>query len=132
MSDERVTDAELLAAYDKARGAYLIAHTGGGFDIEPYAAAEAAARARVLARMSSGWHLIETAPKDGRVVRVARDMGDSWGWVLGTARWAGSGFVSGWVARGVGGPADGLGLAHPTHWAEFSPPTPTTTQGACP
>ena len=63
---------------------------------------------------------------------VARDMGNPWGWILGTARWEGSGFVSGWVARGVGGPADGLGLSAPTHWAEFTPPSPTTTQGANP
>lgn len=72
------------------------------------------------------WRLIETAPKDGTVILVARDMGEPWDWVLGHARWVDDSQawvkVAGWIAKGFGDPPGELGLAHPTHWTHLPPP----------
>lgn len=80
----------------------------------------------------SEWRPIETAPKDGTTVIVARNMGENgFGWVRGYARWesaaiAGMDF-SGWISQGFTQPAGNLGLAHPTHWMPLpAPPSPAS------
>lgn len=70
----------------------------------------------------SRWRPIETAPKDGTTVIVARDM-DAWGWVLGHARYVVHGPIEGWISHGFTDPPGDLGLAHPTHWMPL-PPAP--------
>lgn len=70
----------------------------------------------------SQWRPIETAPKDGTPVLVARNLDDWWGWNVGWATWEGEGYVSGWVSRGFGETPGNLGLAHPTHWMPLPPP----------
>jgi hypothetical protein len=70
-------------------------------------------------RRAGEWQPIETAPAD-KIVFLAVDTGEPFGWTLGT------GYLTamGWVTRGIGEVvADGLGLAHPTHWMPLpSPP----------
>ena len=63
----------------------------------------------------SEWQPIETAPKDGTPIIVARHM-PSWGWVRGWATWESVCGISGWLSRGFFNPPGELGLAHPTHW----------------
>lgn len=61
------------------------------------------------------WLTIESAPRTGARIRVAREDAD-FGIIEGTAIWEPE-FGGGWLARGDGrAVADGLGLAHPTHW----------------
>jgi hypothetical protein len=67
------------------------------------------------------WQPIETAPKDGTRVHVARYI-DGYGWILGVGRHVIVGIVGGWISWGVG-PFGELGLSHPTHWQPLpSPP----------
>lgn len=61
------------------------------------------------------WQPIETAPKDGAPIIVARHMSE-FGWIRGWATWQGEGYVAGWVSRGFDDVLSNLGLAHPTHW----------------
>lgn len=61
------------------------------------------------------WLTIDSAPRTGARIRVAREDVD-FGIIEGTAAWKPE-FGGGWLARGDGrAVADGLGLAHPTHW----------------
>lgn len=69
-----------------------------------------------------GWRTIDSAPKDGTPVFVARDMGQIWGWVRGTAYWTDARGISGWIARGISDPPGELGLGEPTHWQPLPPP----------
>ena len=67
-----------------------------------------------------GWLPIESAPKDGDVIRVG--VMTDFGWVQGSGRWvdASGGF---WLCRGdMRYVADGLGLANPTHWQPLPAP----------
>lgn len=71
---------------------------------------------------AAGWRQIETAPRDGTTVIVARHMGD-FGWIRGCASWVGgTGFVAGWVSKGFDPVMGELGLAHPTHWQPLPEP----------
>lgn len=68
----------------------------------------------------SEWQPIETAPKDGTVVYLYRQVGD---WkVRGHGYWEGGGIVSGWITQGFYDPPGNLGLAHPTHWMPLPAP----------
>lgn len=69
------------------------------------------------------WQPIETAPKDGRVIIVGRDMGSS-GFVRGFGRFEGDpgSMISGWVCRGFTDPPGDLGLANPTLWMPLPEP----------
>lgn len=73
------------------------------------------------------WLPIETAPKDGTPIQVARWM-DIFGgtWVRGWARWESAFFhdkdIGGWIAHGYFEPPGELGLAHPTHWMPLPDP----------
>lgn len=82
---------------------------------------------------AGGWQPIETAPRDGTPVIVARHM-DEFGWIRGWARWAGGdGFVSGWVSYGFDPVMGELGLAHPTHWQPLpAPPAAAAEQSTAP
>ncbi len=83
---------------------------------------EALAQAPIAQPQAAGWRPIETAPRDGTMVIVARHMGD-FGWILGRATWVGgNGFVSGWVSHGFDPVMGELGLAHPTHWQPLPEP----------
>ena len=67
---------------------------------------------------ASEWRPIETAPKDGNTILIARHM-DSFGWIRGYARWDGD-----WISCGFDAVLSNLGLAHPTHWMPLpSPPS---------
>ena len=71
----------------------------------------------------SEWQPIETAPKDGTYVMVGRDMGEPWGFVLGTGFYAFvDSLVNGWVCRGIVDPPGDLGLGNPTHWMPLPEP----------
>lgn len=71
----------------------------------------------------SEWQPIETAPKDGRRVFIARDMGDPWGWVRGLAYYEKVRGIEGWIAvAGVSDVPGVLGLADPTHWTPIPKP----------
>lgn len=73
-------------------------------------------------RAADQWQPIETAPKDGTRVLVARYM-PPYGWILGHANWRVVREVSGWVSHGLGAFGE-LGLADPTHWRPLpAPPT---------
>lgn len=72
--------------------------------------------------MASDWMPIETAPKDGTTVLVARHVGNGWGWVIGVAEWSIAGDIAGWISRGLLHPPGELGLAHPTHWMPLPEP----------
>ena len=67
------------------------------------------------------WQPIETAPKDGRKIFVAREM-PPFGWVLGWSYWEDVKGISGWISHGFQDPPGNLGLAAPTHWAPFLEP----------
>lgn len=68
------------------------------------------------------WQPIDTAPKDGTKILVARHMGD-FGWVIGESYYFDHNGIDGWVSRGRGIFGE-LGLAAPTHWAEWQDSTP--------
>jgi hypothetical protein len=82
-----------------------------------------------------GWQTIDSAPRDGTTIMVARDMGESWGWVRGYAYWdsvvTGLAYgtdpieVAGWISHGFSDPPGELGLGHPTHWMPLPPPPGT-------
>lgn len=62
------------------------------------------------------WQPIETAPRDGTPILVAR-WNDTFGWVRGWAHWeSATEFIQGWVSRGFYDPPGELGLAHPEIW----------------
>jgi len=68
------------------------------------------------------WRPISEAPKDGTPIVVGR-RNASFGWIWGTAVWWDRLGVGGWLSRGNGDDvADGLGLAHPTHFLIIEPP----------
>jgi hypothetical protein len=67
------------------------------------------------------WFAIETAPRDGSPILVARYMED-WGWIRGWAKWADVRGVTGWLAYGMFEVPGNLGLAHPTHWTPIPEP----------
>lgn len=70
----------------------------------------------LLAVRGEGWRPISTAPKDGTLVVIGRDMGD-FGFVRGVGYWAAFKGIDGWIATaGFSDPPGVLGLAHPTHW----------------
>jgi hypothetical protein len=81
-----------------------------------------------IERLSAGrgWRLIESAPKDGTPVLVARHHVD-FGWVRGWAHWEDVRGISGWISRGFFEVVSNLGLAHPTHWQPL--PAPPSEQG---
>lgn len=69
-----------------------------------------------------GWLPIESAPKDGTPIQVARYMGEPWRWVRGWATWADLGDIGGgWISRGYFEPPGELGLGNPTHWKPLGP-----------
>jgi hypothetical protein len=74
-------------------------------------------------RAEREWRPIETAPKDGRTILVYRRCHD-WD-VLGTAYWAGSEHLAGWISSGIHEPPGNLGLAAPTHWMPLPAPPET-------
>lgn len=67
------------------------------------------------------WQSIETAPKDGTPILVARQH-KAFGWVRGWARWEDVRGISGWISRGFFPIPGELGLAHPTHWMPLPEP----------
>lgn len=69
------------------------------------------------------WLPIATAPKDGTVILLYRDM-DPWD-VRGYGHWEDcGGLICGWVTVGFFDPPGNLGLAAPTHWQPIpAPPT---------
>jgi hypothetical protein len=72
------------------------------------------------------WQPIETAPKDGTVVRIARDMGSPWGLVTGRGYYVKLMGIEGWVpTRADSKPPGVLGLGAPTQWMPLpEPPEP--------
>lgn len=77
----------------------------------------------------SEWRPIETAPRDGTRIAIARDMGAPWGWVRGIAQYESYNGIEGWCPIcGFSEPPGELGLAAPTHWM----PLPSPPQAALP
>lgn len=80
-------------------------------------------------KRSTFWPTIDSAPKDGTPILVAR-YDDTFGWVRGWAAWEsvpgklGFGKVGGWLARGFYDPPGELGLGNPTHWCPIPSPRP--------
>jgi len=72
--------------------------------------------------MTNEWQPIETAPKDGTPVHLARDMGDIWGWVVGWGHWEEVHGISGWIARGYYEVPGDLGLGSPDLWMPLPAP----------
>ena len=67
-----------------------------------------------------GWLDIESAPRDGDVIRVG--VMTDFGWVQGSGRWVDD-LGGGWLCRGdMRYVADGLGLGNPTHWQPLPAP----------
>lgn len=76
------------------------------------------------------WQPIETAPRDGRPILIARHMGE-FGWVRGWAHWEDVRGISGWIARGFFEHPGVLGLTAPTHWMPLpAPPAASKEPGA--
>ena len=87
-----------------------------------------------------GWRPIETAPRDGTAILVAR-LNLAMGWVVGHARWERQAtghadalmfgtrprVIEGWLSRGFTDPPGNLGLSMPSHWMPL--PAPPTTKG---
>jgi hypothetical protein len=62
------------------------------------------------------WLPIRTAPRDGRLVRIARDMGEPWGLVKGLGYWVPE-FGGCWVPTKGDSEIPGvLGLGSPALW----------------
>lgn len=69
----------------------------------------------------SQWQPMETAPKDGTAILVARHV-DLFGWITGYATYQTlSRIGGGWIARGFGIFGE-LGLGEPTHWMPLPDP----------
>lgn len=65
--------------------------------------------------VQGGWQPIETAPKDGTRVIIARH--SMFGWARAIGYYADDHGVAGWVPLSAfADPPGVLGLAHPTHW----------------
>lgn len=80
--------------------------------------------------MEMEWRTIDSAPRGGTHVIIARDMGPPWGWVRGVGYHVSGGKyvnIEGWVPIcGASEHPGVLGLGHPTHWCALpSPPTST-------
>jgi len=70
------------------------------------------------------WRDISSAPRDGTLVRIARDMGSPWGIVSGQGYFVDCAGIAGWVpTRGDSDIPGVLGLGHPSLWAPLSPPS---------
>ena len=76
---------------------------------------------RMGAWRNGGWRDIETAPRDGTCIYVAK-LDDTFGWVRGISRWVDFKGISGWVSMGLYDPPGDLGLARPTHWLPLPEP----------
>ncbi len=72
----------------------------------------------------SEWQPIETAPRDGTVVLLGRDVGEPWGFVRGYGHFEGKAdeLISGWLSYGLYDPPGNLGLGNPTHWMPLPAP----------
>lgn len=117
----------LIEQFDAYRGGWLGKEAwrdrvGLGADLESARAALMAELPAPPSAQAPEWRPIETAPRDGTTVIVARHMGD-FGWIRGCAMWVGgNGFVAGWVSHGFDRVMGELGLAHPTHWQPLPAP----------
>lgn len=119
-----MTEAEVEAAKLAIATIFVGCHQPCQKDRSQCDCAQAAIAALAAAERvrGDGWRTIDSAPKDGTPILVARDMGNSWGWVRGTAYWVDVRGISGWVARGITDPPGELGLGDPTHWQPLPPP----------
>lgn len=69
------------------------------------------------------WQPIETAPRNGTVVLLGREM-EGFGFVRGYGHFEGrpGAFLSGWISHGFDPVVSNLGLASPTKWMPLPPP----------
>lgn len=99
-------------------------HTRGCHRVAINAALEAFAyllAAPAALEAKAEWQPIETAPKDGTTILIARNL-DPFGWIRGYATWQNlSRLGGGWISHGFGVFGE-LGLAEPTHWQPLPPP----------
>lgn len=79
---------------------------------------------RTSAVQPEGWRSMESAPRDGTPVLLARHVGDPWGWVTGHGRWDGAYGIFGWISHGFHPIPGELGLAHPDLWHPLPPAPP--------
>jgi hypothetical protein len=70
------------------------------------------------------WQPIETAPKNGTVILVYRNLDGRQ--QMGTAYWGAPFSASGWITKGTAGNTD-MGLLAPTHWMPLPAPPPSLT-----
>lgn len=81
---------------------------------------------------TAGWRTIDSAPRDGTRIVIAKNMGEPWGWVRGIGGYERARGIEGWIAFcGFNDVPGVLGLAEPTHWQPLpEPPSPITkTEG---
>lgn len=60
------------------------------------------------------WRSIDSAPKDGTLVLLYREM-SPWR-VVGYGKWVNDFGIEGWLSYGFNDPPGNLGLAAPSHW----------------